>query len=240
MTLEARVRTREQPSRAGDVRSATLRDARQIDDAVASLARLGLPEHRWYRQKNWDLHLALEFIRAHVRPDRPILDAGATISPILQHLERLGYRDLHACDLWRSKREALRSFVTRSRVRFSVQDLTATTYADSSFDVVTCISVIEHGVDLEAYCREMARLIRPDGHLITSTDYWCEPIDTSGLTPWNRPWRIFGEAEMREFAALARRSGLVLDGDLDLRCGEPLVRWQERDYTFTYLVLRRA
>ena len=35
-----------------------------------------------------------------------------------------------------------------------------------SFDAITCQSVIEHGVDLEAYFREMARILKKGGHLI--------------------------------------------------------------------------
>ncbi len=51
--------------------------------------------------------------------------------------------------------------------------------------------------------------------------------------------RIFGPGDIRNMVIAASRHGLVLDGTLDLECGDRLVRWQGRDYTFTYLVLRR-
>ena len=40
------------------------------------------------------------------------------------------------------------------------------------------MSVIEHGVPLKPYFEEMYRLLKPGGILITSTDYYPEPIDT--------------------------------------------------------------
>ena len=46
--------------------------------------------------------------------------------------------------------------------------------------------VIEHGVDVHAYLKEMSRLLKPDGYILTSTDYWHEPIDTKGLYPYGK------------------------------------------------------
>src|SRR5437764_470272 len=88
------------------------------------------------------------------------------------------------------ERSILSSLPRRSRISFVTCDLTRTPFRDQSFDVITCLSVIEHGVELEAYVREMSRLLRPGGYLITSTDFWCQPVDTAGIFPFGK---AFGE-----------------------------------------------
>ena len=56
----------------------------------------------------------------------------------------------------------------------SVQDLEKTNFKDNMFDFITSLSVIEHGVNIQNYFREMNRILKKDGMLLTSTDYWPE------------------------------------------------------------------
>src|SRR6266571_7078057 len=98
--------------------NATLKRKDEIDQAVQALRALGLRPHPDTYEKNWDLWLAIDFIRSHVPKSAPILDAGARWSPILERLESLGYTDLWACDLERSARETLQRLLRRSKIRF--------------------------------------------------------------------------------------------------------------------------
>lgn len=224
--------------------SATLRDPREVDDAIDRLRRLGLTPHPDVPAKSWDMALALETIVRDIPMQGRILDVGARWSPIIERLELLGYRDIWACDLERSWRDDLRRFTRRSKVRFRQADLTDTGLPSASFDGITSMSVIEHGVDPDAYFAEMARLLRPGGLLITSTDFWCEPVPTDGIYPYGPRFgqmRVFGPDDIRQFVEMAGRAGLRFDGELDLRCEERVVTWQRvgRSYTFTYFELRR-
>jgi SAM-dependent methyltransferase len=58
---------------------------------------------------------------------------------------------------------------------FNVQDenILASTMDSSSFDALTCISVLEHIVEHEVAMREMARMLTPGGLLILTVPY-CE------------------------------------------------------------------
>ena len=222
----------------------TLRRRSEVEDAIQSLEGLGLQPHPSTWEKNWDLAKAVAFITDNVDRDAPILDAGARWSPVLERLEKLGYSSLLACDVKRSWRDSLRLMRTRSRVRFSLADLTATPYETSSFGAVTCLSVIEHGVDPTAYVREMSRIIRPGGFLITSTDYWCSPIATSGIFPYGPEFgemRVFGPQDIEALVDAALDHDFELTEPLDLRCDQPVVHWArvDRRYTFTFFVLRR-
>jgi len=42
-------------------------------------------------------------------------------------------------------------------------DVTRTTFMPNTSGAVACLSVVVHGVDLGAYCREAARLLKPGG-----------------------------------------------------------------------------
>ena len=54
----------------------------------------------------------------------------------------------------------------------SIQDLEKTGFQNNTFDFVTSLSVIEHGINIENYFKEMNRILKKEGLLLTSTDYW--------------------------------------------------------------------
>jgi len=80
-----------------------------------------------------------------------------------------------------AKRLAEREKIT---ARFEVADAQYLPYPDSFFDKVVSSSSLEHfPKDVEAL-KEMSRILKPGGYLLTSTDYWHEPIDTKELYPF--------------------------------------------------------
>ena len=52
------------------------------------------------------------------------------------------------------------------------------------------------GVNLAAYFKEMARILKPGGLLITSTDYYDSPVDTRGQVAFGAPIHIFSPDEI--------------------------------------------
>jgi ubiquinone/menaquinone biosynthesis C-methylase UbiE len=52
---------------------------------------------------------------------------------------------------------------------FQVMDVASLDFADSSFDVVCSFETIEHVPDRDAFLREAARVLRPDGTFLVST-----------------------------------------------------------------------
>jgi SAM-dependent methyltransferase len=115
-------------------------------------------------------------------------------------------------------------------------------YASETFDAIACLSVVEHGVDLSAYFREAARILKPGGILITSTDYWQTPIDTRGQQMYGVPVLIFTQEQIKQAIALAAQHGLVLTSKIDLSCDEKVVHWSDvgLDYTFVVFTLRKG
>jgi SAM-dependent methyltransferase len=237
-------------------RFATLRSRREIDDALTDLRR----SNRWpdpgpargpmrllerFRPrlrpdpiKAWDVKRALDLIEATVPRDRAVLDMGSVGCPILPALCARGYEQLFGIDL----DPAVERMPRCGTIDYIVGDMTATPFPAAEFAAITSISVIEHGVPQDALFAEVSRLLTPGGRFVFSTDYWPEKIDTSGIEPFGRPWRIFSASDIVSLVECAAQHGLRpvhhLSDDA-LLSGETPIRFSDRSYTFLYGVLER-
>lgn len=198
--------------------------------AARRARELHLPLHRG-EEKNWDHIAAVLAIAGATSNEARVLDAGAELySNVLPALFVCGYRHLYGMNL------AFPDPARRGPIQYLPGDITRTGFPDGFFDAVTCMSVIEHGVPLEAYFREMFRILKPGGLLITSTDYYPEPIDTSGKLAHGAPIKIFSKAEIEDMLALAARCGFKPTAELDLSCSERPIRWEEHGLDFTFAI----
>lgn len=183
--------------------------------------------------KSWDVSLTVGLLRDRVARGERVLDMGCHNSEVLWALAKLGYYNLVGCDL----DERCLSGPFGNTVRYSVQDLSQTTFAEASCKAITCISVIEHGVDEAQFLMEAVRLLAPGGYLVVSTDYWPTPIPTADVVAFGRPWRIFSRPDLEAFLAACRGVGLEPLGPLNWRDPHPVVSWQARRYSFAWLAL---
>ncbi len=223
---------------AGQTNTA-LRDQAAVDRAERLLHEAGLALHP-DRPKNWDGLLALfhALAAASAGPGTrlAVLDAGAErYSAFLPALRRLGFSGLTGINLVFDGEERADGIVFRHG------DITSTGLPPASCDYIACLSVIEHGVDVAAFLRESARLLRPGGRLFVSFDYWQEAIDTRGQYAYGVPVRVLTAADVATMLAEAREVGLALDGPADFACRERVVHWRRLDlrYTFANVLFRR-
>lgn len=213
-----------------------LQNQTQVDAALAEATRLRLPPCP-DRTKNWDTLAALEEVLRRTGPSARVLDAGAELySRFLPWLYLYGYRRLHGNNL------VFTRTVRKGDIVYEPGDITRTRFEPGFFDAIACLSVVEHGVDLDAYFREMSRILKPGGVLVTSTDYFETPTDTSGQSAYGVPIRIFTKQDMVEAITLAERHGLQLTGPADLGCESRVVNWQEfgLDYTFVVVAMTKV
>lgn len=229
-----KVRRQLEPPRA-PWHNAVLQTRQELDRAIEQVTNLGLPLVA-DPSKNWDFLGALDCILANTSKRARVLDAGSELySRILPWLCLYGYENLVGINL------VFKEKTKRGPITYEYGDVTGTDYDPVSFDAIACLSVIEHGVDLEAYFREMFRLLKPGGVLVTSTDYWQTPIDTTGRKIYGVPVHIFTRTEILQAIELAERCGFALTEPIDLNCNERVVHWERAglDYTFLIFTLRK-
>jgi SAM-dependent methyltransferase len=205
------------------------------EQATRKGKELRLPLHR-SAEKNWDHLGAVHAIASTYPKSASILDAGAEFySNVLPALFAHGYQHLYGMNL------SFADPARRGPIQYLPGDITHTPFRDGFFDAIACMSVIEHGVPLEPYFREMFRLLKPGGLLITSTDYYPEPIDTMNQTAHGAPIKIFSQQEAEQMLDLAKRCGFELTGPIELGCANRPIRWDlyNLEYTFLIFTLRK-
>ncbi|MGH3903507.1 MAG: class I SAM-dependent methyltransferase [Pseudonocardiaceae bacterium] len=213
-----------------------LRDRAQWQAAVAECRRLRLPLHP-DRPKNWDALGAVATVLDTAGPQASVLDAGgARYSCVLPWLRLYGCSDLVGNNL------EFGADARRDGVLFRYGDITDTDFPDGRFDAMTCMSVIEHGVPVDAFLAESARILRPGGVLVVSTDYDHDPPDTTGHRAYGQQVHIFSPDEIRDLVGTATEYGLTLRGELALQHAERPVHWSRTglDYTFIRLTFDRG
>jgi SAM-dependent methyltransferase len=194
--------------------------------------------------KSWDVLKILEAVVATTPPESPVLDLGSIACPVLAGLHRLGYRDLHGVDL----NPRVREMPFAGEIDYRTADMTATPWPDETFAAITAVSVVEHGFDQDALLDEVARLLRPGGVFIFSTDYWPEKISTDRVRLFGLDWRIFSAEEIEELIRGARERELrpiedpggVLRTAIANGASRRPISYGGKDYTFLYGALVRG
>lgn len=182
--------------------------------------------------KNWDNLIALNIILQNSTKSSLILDAGGERDSLILHwLYQFGYKNLKAINLVFNKKK------TYGKIEFIPGDLTKTPFQNEFFDIVICLSVIEHGVDDDKYFKEMNRILKIGGILITSTDYWEKEISTKSSLAFNSPIFVYNRRTIENSLKKAYNRGFIVFGpEIDLECEERITEWNKINEKFTFLI----
>ncbi|MGB7935703.1 MAG: methyltransferase domain-containing protein [Nitrososphaeraceae archaeon] len=236
--------------------NSVLKNSSEVNYAIDHLHALGLFPHP-DKVKSWDTYKMVEIIS---KADRIsfILDVGCNGCPILSILKRLGFKNLYGCDLFLKKMPSALTEIIYPLNRpiiemyedktfnMSIQDLEKTNFQDDMFDYITSLSVIEHGVNIQNYFKEMNRIMKKDGILLTSTDYWPDKILNIVKTKHNpkyQPDNIFSKDEIeKDVLKAAEQNSFVLTEAIDFRYEDKVVHYDATglDYTFIFFALKKT
>jgi hypothetical protein len=213
-------------------RNTTLKTKEEVDHAIEIIKNSKLNLQLNVPEKNWDSLIALNIILQNTDVNAVILDAGGQIiSLILFWLYQLGYCNLKCLNLIFEKE------MKRGKIEFIPGDLTNTDFPDNFFDIITCISVVEHGVNEEKYFKEMHRILKKGGLLITSTDYWESKLDKINNFAYNNPVFVYDKESIQNLLKKAYNKGFKLFGpEIDLSCQDKVVHWKRFSLKFTFLI----
>ena len=85
---------------------------------------------------------------------------------------------------------------SKNNLTFEVFDGSNIPFKDHSFDLILSFQVIEHVANIEIYCKNICRLIKPDGLILITT-----PNRTYRLTQDQLPWNPYHLTEYNENTA---------------------------------------
>ncbi|HEY9781355.1 MAG TPA: class I SAM-dependent methyltransferase [Leptolyngbyaceae cyanobacterium] len=210
-----------------------LQNRQEIDAATLKIQSLCLPLHLDFH-KNWD-HLLLYNAIATIGKQSQIIDLGCGECCTLNFLAALGFNNLHGIDLQIS-------YDANTAYTLHQGNLTQTPLVNGKCDVAISISVIEHGVEIAAFFAEVSRLLKIDGLLFLTTDYWAEYIEIdSSIQPFGLEWKVFSAPDIEQLIALAQEKNLVLAQAVDIpACSDRPVSWYDYKYTFIALLFRKV
>ncbi len=207
-----------------------LKSEEEIQVSSDWLRRNGYVSHK-IGCKDWDLARIIPCLG-----DGNFLDMGSSDSCILQNLcikkirgEKFGI-DLRPPD------------TSLEGVKYIVGDLTDTKLKSGFFRYITCLSVIEHGVNIPKFAREAARLLEKGGRIFITFDYW-DPRINPRLKLYDLNWQPLDRKAANALILEFKKNGLHLVEKIDWRTGEPVgycAPCPRMKYTFGMLTFEKS
>lgn len=205
----------------------------EIDRCTDYLKQTGYASHS-LPCKNWEIAHIIS-----VLSDGNLLDMGSTDSFILKNALVKGVKgEKYGVDLRAPN-------ASSGAIKYITGDLHSVPMPDSHFKNITCLSVIEHGVELERFAKEASRLLSPGGRLYISFDYWVPKINPN-TTLYGLKWEPLDNGDVMRLVSYCEKYKLRLDGNIDWSLGEKVIRpgyYSPRtgiSYTFGMLVFKKC
>lgn len=130
------------------------------------------PLHQWSRQ--YEYPFVFKEILDRKKNDQPvILDAGSglTFFPFLLKTQ-FPLSQIHCCDYDENLGEYYQQISTHNNldIHFKQADIRKLPYNENTFDIIYCISVLEHTDNFEAVLSEFNRVLKTGGSVIITYD----------------------------------------------------------------------
>lgn len=208
-----------------------LRSRSEIERCTEYLKKNGLVSHAVIC-KDWEIaHIIADLSEGH------LLDMGSSDSYILKNAVIKGVKgEKFGIDL-RTPNVPLAS------VNYIEGDLMEVPLPDEYFQNITCLSVIEHEVNIKRFAAETARLLKHEGKLYVTFDYW-EPKVKADMKLYGLEWNILDKEDVLMLIAECAQRGLQLVEEIDWTLGKAVINEEycapaKVGYTFGMLVFQK-
>lgn len=186
--------------------------------------------------KSWDIYNSFDFINKNLAKNTKIVDVGCYGSEILLTLHKSGFKNIHGIDT----NPKIKKMPYSNKINYHVVNFFENNFQSCSFDCITSISVIEHGYDEKLFFSEFSRLLKKDGYLILTFDYWDTKIETDDIKMFDRSWNIFSKEEVKSMIFNAREKyNLELVGNENFEFKDAVINCANKNYTFAWIVFKK-
>lgn len=202
-----------------------LKTRAEVDECTRYIRSNNLISHD-FECKNWDVALICQQLK-----NGDLLDMGSNGSFLLPNAVRMGLKG-RKCGIDLGKPD-----YDLQGIDYIQGNLMNCPYDDQSFDTITCLSVIEHEVDYDKLAKECSRLLRKNGKLFITFDYWWVKVDTKGIKLYGLEWNILDGHDVRKLIEALNINGLKMAGEMNWNHQDAVINPQfcapyEKSYTF--------
>lgn len=192
--------------------------------------------------RRWEYAMALQAIRVwqeqtvrshrSIDPPLAIMDVGGAGSQFWQVLTGLTDEPIHILD---PNPSAPRPHHIGGVWERGTLEQYASVQAHNQWDILTCISVIEHIPGLSPFFHAAYMLLKPGGLLFLTTDCWDADGPDTAHFHWMRE-RIYNPESLRQLRTRAHHQGFFCIGSVDWTYHGP----QVYDYAVASMTLRKV
>lgn len=212
-----------------------LKTRQEVDTCTSYLKKRGLISHH-FTCKDFDIANICKELK-----DGDLLDMGSNGSYLLPNAVKMGIKGVkHGIDLGKPEYDL-------TGINYVQGNLMNCPYDNNSFDTITCLSVIEHEVDFEKLAKECSRLLRKNGVLYITFDYWNPKVDTTdvGTKLYGLKWTILDSADVSRLEVAMGNNGLRMSSNMDWETKDTVINDQfcapyGKKYTFGLLKFIKA
>jgi ubiquinone/menaquinone biosynthesis C-methylase UbiE len=126
-------------------------------------------------------------LSSHLNPGMAVLELGCGAGYFTKELARSG-AEIVAIDVSTDLLEIAKANCPASNVRYEIQDASALTYSNATFDSVVASSILHH-LEIEPALREIRRVLKPKGTICFTEQNMLNPqIAVQKNVPWIKRW----------------------------------------------------
>lgn len=176
-----------------------------VDAATYFLRGQGLVESG-LSCKNWEIAETIHWLN-----DGNIIDLGSDGSVVLQNAVKLGLkgRKVGVDIIYDGDK------ITEDGIELYKRDAMDTQLDGGVFDIVTCLSVIEHDVKYDKIAKEVSWLLKTGGIAIISFDYAEPKPNTEKMRLYNLDWNILDKSDVLQLVNQFSFNGIELTSEID-------------------------